>query len=100
MVTLLTCVSVWSELASSIKLTHLISESTYKQTKDFIEVHKLDYIRVVGRATLKKIYELFENKKERLMNYLNSKWSEAKRKFKNILYRNQATASQSLPGAA
>lgn len=36
----------------------LISESTYKQAKNFIEVRELETIRVVGRKSPVKVYEL------------------------------------------
>ncbi len=40
----------------------LISETTYAQAKDFIEVRELDSIRVVGRKNAVKIYELLGKK--------------------------------------
>jgi len=42
----------------------IISESTYEPAKDFIEVRELDSIRVVGRATPVKIFELLGKKGE------------------------------------
>jgi len=77
----------------------LISESTYKQAKEFIEVRELDILRVVGRSTPIKIYELLGKKGEveeplkkilplfnqGLMNYQNREWDEAKRCFENVL---------------
>jgi adenylate cyclase len=43
----------------------MISESTYSQAKDFLEVRKLDRIRVVGKSEPVTIYELL-GKKESL----------------------------------
>ena len=77
----------------------LISESTYKQAKEFIEVRELDILRVVGRSTPIKIYELLGGKgeleeslkkllplfKQGLMSYQNREWGEAKRCFENTL---------------
>jgi len=40
----------------------LISESTYEQALDFIEARELDSIRVVGRSTPVKIFELLGKK--------------------------------------
>ena len=40
----------------------LISESTYEQAIDFIEARELDSIRVVGRSTPVKIFELLGKK--------------------------------------
>lgn len=40
----------------------LISESTYEQAIDYIEARELDSIRVVGRSTPVKIYELLGKK--------------------------------------
>ncbi len=75
----------------------LISESTYQQAKDFIEVRELDTLRVVGRATPIKIYELlgkkgthnipkaFSDYSEGLSNYKAQKWQNAIENFKNAL---------------
>jgi adenylate cyclase len=77
----------------------LISESTYIQAKEFIEVRELDILRVVGRSTPIKIYELLGKKGEieeslkkilplfnqGLMNYQNREWDEARRCFENAL---------------
>ncbi len=77
----------------------LISESTYNQAKEFIEVRELDILRVVGRSTPIKIYELLGKKGELeeslkkilpifnqgLMNYQNREWSQAKRCFEKAL---------------
>ena len=77
----------------------LISESTYKQAKEFIEVRELDILRVVGRSTPIKIYELLGKRgeieesvkkvlplyDEGLKNYRNRKWAEAKKHFEEAL---------------
>jgi adenylate cyclase len=77
----------------------LISESTFKEAEEFIEVRELDVLRVVGRSTPIKIYELLGKKgeieeplkkelplyNEGLKNYKNHKWIEAKRCFENLL---------------
>jgi adenylate cyclase len=75
----------------------LISESTYQQAKDFIEVRELDTLRVVGRATPIKIYELLGKKGsidspttlsdyfEGLKNYKAQKWQDAIENFQNAL---------------
>ena len=77
----------------------LISESTYKQAKEFIEVRELDILRVVGRSTPIKIYELLGKQGEveesikkvlplfnqGLKSYQNRKWTEAKGCFENAL---------------
>lgn len=77
----------------------LISESTYKQAEEFIEVRELDILRVVGRSTPIKIYELLGKKGETeeslkkvlplfnqgLKSYQNRKWAEAKGCFENAL---------------
>jgi adenylate cyclase len=77
----------------------IISESTYQQAKEFIEVRELDILRVVGRSTPIKIYELLGKQGEieeslkkalplysqGLINYQNRKWAEAKRYFENAL---------------
>jgi adenylate cyclase len=75
----------------------LISESTYQQAKDFIEVRELDTLRVVGRATPIKIYELLGKKGSdnipiALSEYLKGleyykaeKWQDAIETFQNAL---------------
>jgi adenylate cyclase len=77
----------------------LISESTYQQAKEFIEVRELDTLRVVGRSTPIKIYELLGKRGEieesvkkamrifeqGLKSYQKREWSEAKKYFKNTL---------------
>jgi adenylate cyclase len=77
----------------------LISEFTYQAAKEFIEVRKLDIIRVVGRATPINIYELLGKRGEiddllkkalpdynqGLKSYQNREWTEAKRYFENAL---------------
>ncbi|MBC8285160.1 MAG: adenylate/guanylate cyclase domain-containing protein, partial [Nitrospinae bacterium] len=75
----------------------LISESTYQEAKDYIEVRELDTLRVVGRATPIKIYELLGKKGsnkfpkalpdylEGLKNYKAQKWDTAIESFENAL---------------
>ncbi len=77
----------------------LISESTYLQAKDFIEARELDSIRVVGRSTPVKVFELLGKKgfmdemiRETLPHYnqgLNfykqGNWDEAIRCFEKSL---------------
>ncbi len=77
----------------------LISEFTYLQAKEFIEVRELDTLRVVGRSTPIKIYELLGKRGEieealknilplfnqGLKNYQNREWAEAKICFENVL---------------
>jgi len=69
----------------------LISESTYEQARDFIEVRELDTVRVIGRSKPTKIYELLGKKgfidsavlkalplyDEGLNYYKESKWEQA-----------------------
>jgi adenylate cyclase len=80
----------------------LISETTYQLAKEFIEVRELDILRVVGRSTPIKIYELLGKKgdiqesikkvlpfyKKGLTNYQNREWAEAKICFENALKEN------------
>ncbi len=75
----------------------LISESTYQQAKEFIEVRELDTLRVVGRSTPLKIYELLGKKGstkfheampdylDGLKNYKNQEWDSAIRYFEKVL---------------
>jgi adenylate cyclase len=75
----------------------LISESTYQQAKEFIEVRELDTLRVVGRATPIKIYELLGKKGsdnfpialsdylEGLDNYKAQNWQDAIKNFQKAL---------------
>jgi adenylate cyclase len=77
----------------------LISEFTYQAAKEFIEVRKLDIIRVVGRGTPINIYELLGKRGEidelvkkalpdynqGLKSYQSREWTEAKRYFENVL---------------
>jgi adenylate cyclase len=77
----------------------LISEFTYQAAKEFIEVRELDTLRVVGRSTPIKIYELLGKTGETeeslkkilpvfnqgLSSYKNCEWAEAKRYFENAL---------------
>ena len=77
----------------------LISESTYKQAKDFIEAREIDYVRVLGRTHPVKIYELLGKKgfmdnpvlailplyNEGLRLYKERKWKEAVTYFEKAL---------------
>lgn len=75
----------------------LISEFTYQEAKDFIEVRELDTLRVVGRSTPIKIYELLGKKGsnnfpialadylEGLANYKAQKWQAAIESFQRAL---------------
>lgn len=77
----------------------IISESTYEPAKDFIEVRELDSIRVVGRATPVKIFELLGKKgsmdetvrsilplyNKALEFYREGKWDEAINHFEKVL---------------
>ncbi|GJL77954.1 MAG: adenylate/guanylate cyclase domain-containing protein [Nitrospinaceae bacterium] len=77
----------------------LISESTYEQAKDCIEVRELDSIRVVGRTTPVRIFELLGKKgsldettreilgwyQKGLGFYREGDWEEAITQFKNVL---------------
>lgn len=80
--------------------THIIiSESTYQQAKDLIEVRELDYLRVKGKAIPIRIYELLSEKgglapKERekvecfaeaLQLYRKQEWANAIRRFEEVL---------------
>ncbi len=80
--------------------THsMISDSTYEQAKDYIDVRELDTIRVAGRKTSVVVYELLSRKGETsgamaegLNDYLKAlelykkqKFSEAISKFKKVL---------------
>jgi adenylate cyclase len=81
------------------KTYSIISEFTYQQAKDFIEVRELDTLRVVGRSTPIKIYELLGKQGEieeslkkvlpafnqGLDSYQNRKWAEAKKYFESVL---------------
>ncbi len=77
----------------------LISESTYEAAKEFIEVRELDVLRVVGRSTPIKIFELLGKQGEikesvkkvmplyykGLKSYKNREWEKAKKEFENAL---------------
>lgn len=78
----------------------LISESTYEQAIDFIEARELDSIRVVGRSTPVKIFELLGKKgdimdefvqeilpqyNKGLNYYKQGNWDEAIRCFEKAL---------------
>ena len=77
----------------------LISESTYQQAKDYIEVRELDSIRVKGRIAPVKIYELLGKRggisndvlmllrlyNQGLRHYKNREWLEASVCFKSAL---------------
>ena len=77
----------------------MISEATYEQAKDFIEVRELDQILVVGRSTPVKIYELLGKKgaieasvreiltsfNKGLEFYKDAKWGEAVTCFEKVL---------------
>lgn len=76
-----------------------ISESTYEPAKDFIEARELDSIRVVGRATPVKIFELLGKKgsmdetirsilplyNKALELYREGRWGEAIIHFEKVL---------------
>ncbi len=77
----------------------LISETTYAQAKEFIEVRELDSIRVVGRKNAVKIYELLGKKgmldetmqtllplyNSGLALYKQQSWREAEAVFQQVL---------------
>ncbi len=77
----------------------IISQSTYEQAKDFIEVRELDRIQVVGRKIPVVIYELIAKKGELsenfkkilpvfnqgLESYKNQQWQEAMDHFNQVL---------------
>jgi adenylate cyclase len=77
----------------------IISESTYEPAKNFIEARELDSIRVVGRATPVKIFELLGKKgsmdktirsilplyNTALELYREGKWDEAITHFEKVL---------------
>ena len=77
----------------------MISEATYEQAKDFIEVRELDQILVVGRTTPVTIYELLGKKgagdasilaildkyNKGLEYYKDAQWDEAVACFENVL---------------
>jgi adenylate cyclase len=77
----------------------LISESTYEQARDFIEVREIDTVRVVGRSKPTRIYELLGKKgtvgesiveilplyKEGLKFYKKSQWKDAIACFEKVL---------------
>lgn len=77
----------------------IISESTYQQAKDFIEVRELDYLRVKGKAIPIRIYELLSEKgglssqeqekvecfAEALALYRKQDWVGAIRRFEAVL---------------
>ncbi len=77
----------------------LISETTFEQAKDFIEAREVDTIRVVGRSTPVRIYELLGKKgsmdervrgiltfyNEGLQFYKEAKWDEAADCFGRVL---------------
>ncbi|MEE9259114.1 MAG: adenylate/guanylate cyclase domain-containing protein [Nitrospinaceae bacterium] len=79
----------------------IISESSYSQVKEFVEVRELDSIRVVGRATPVKVYELLGKSgsldedmreivslfNEGLSCYRAKKWDAAIAEFELILKR-------------
>lgn len=77
----------------------MISESTYNAAKDFVEVRKLDTIRVVGKSEPVTVYELICRKgeltsaqrekinlfTEGLAYYLELQWDKAIKSFQTIL---------------
>ncbi len=77
----------------------MISEFTYAQARDDIEVRELDSIRVIGRDQPVKIYELLGKKgeiddrmrqilptfKEGMEHYKNKRWEDGITCFENIL---------------
>lgn len=78
---------------------NMISESTYNAAKDFVEVRKLDTIRVVGKSEPVAVYELICKKgeltpaqrekinlfTEGLAYYLELQWDKAIKSFQTIL---------------
>ncbi len=77
----------------------MISESTYDRARDFLEVRKLDRIRVVGKSEPVTIYELLGRKgnlpdrmyemldiyTQGLDNFANREWKRARSLFKQAL---------------
>ena len=75
----------------------IISEFTYQEAKDYIEVRELDTLRVVGRSTPITIYELLGKKggnnypvilseyMEGLKNYKAQNWQAAIESFQKVL---------------
>jgi adenylate cyclase len=77
----------------------MISEDTYKQAKDHIEVRELDLLTVVGKEKPVRVYELLctkgeLNEKDRkardlfeqgLVSYRTQDWDRAMNKFKQVI---------------
>jgi len=99
-------VNLASRLEGANKQYHTyitISESTYEQTKDDIEVRELDLIRVVGKIQPVKIYELLGRTGEiepalnsilplyyeGLIHYKNRRWNAGAKSFENLLGINE-----------
>jgi adenylate cyclase len=93
-------------LAARLEMTNkqymtstMISEFTYEQVKDDVEVRELDSIRVMGKDQTIKVYELLGRKgeiddrmreiipqfQEGLNYYKNRQWEEGITCFENIL---------------
>jgi adenylate cyclase len=81
----------------------MISQFTYEQVKDDIEVRELDLIRVVGKNEPVRIYEVLAKKgelneefqeilpvfNEGLDHYRNRRWEEGIQCFEKVLARNE-----------
>ncbi len=81
------------------KTETMISQFTYEQAKDFVEVRELDLIRVVGKREPVKIYELLDKKggvdsnKKEVLKFFDQgyelckerKWNEAAECFEKAL---------------
>ena len=66
----------------------MISEATYLQTKDFVDVRELDTIRVVGKSEAIKVYQLLErkDKTQGLVADLISQYNKAHELYKERDY--------------
>ena len=63
----------------------MISERTYQECKDHVDVRELDTIRVVGKKEAVTVYELLDKKNETpsLLSELVVQFNDALRKYKN-----------------
>ncbi len=78
---------------------NMISEMTYEQAKDYIEVRELDIIRVVGKKIPVKVYELIDRKnsispekkevielfEKGIVKYREQMWDDAIKYFNKVL---------------
>ena len=85
--------------AKQYKIYTQISDSTYQQAKDFVEVRELDRTIVVGRSEPVTVYELLDNRgdlspvkkavvdkyHEGLAYYREQRWEEAIGKFEEAI---------------